>query len=115
MKQLPSLGFTTENPYNAMLKQDMYFLTDNVDAIPTENTSFPKGTVDMDIEYTKNNLDYGKLKTILNWILPTKGNDLYTIISNPTVENQTIKLDGRTVIITVKATSTVISFSPTTK
>jgi len=42
-----------------------------------------------------------KIKSILMWILPTKGNAFNTILENPKLKSQTIKLDGRTIVVKV--------------
>ena len=56
-----------------------------------------------------------KFKTIFNWILPTKGNTLDSILKNPKVKSQTLKLDGRTVQIEVINLGIYITFGPTIK
>jgi len=56
-----------------------------------------------------------KYKTIFNWILPTKGNSLYSIVDNVNLKSQTLKLDGRTVRIQVLSDEVVLTFGPTIK
>lgn len=68
---------------------------------------------DMDLSFSVNNPAMDKIKTILNWILPTRGNDLYTMLNNPAVRTVTFELDGRKVILIVEQTYVNIWFGPT--
>jgi Copper amine oxidase N-terminal domain. len=53
-----------------------------------------------------------KIKTALNWILPTKGGTLYGIIDNAGLQSQTVELDGRTVTIRVTSYGVALDFGP---
>jgi hypothetical protein len=53
-----------------------------------------------------------KVKTILNWILPTKGDYLYSVLDTNGLKSQTLELDGRTVNIRVQSYGIAIDFSP---
>lgn len=56
-----------------------------------------------------------KIKTILNMILPTKGNTLYSILDNVNLKSQTLRMDGRIVKIDVEKAFIGINFGPTIK
>ncbi|MFL0163993.1 hypothetical protein [Candidatus Clostridium helianthi] len=53
-----------------------------------------------------------KVKTILNWILPTQGDYLYSVLDTNGLKSQTLELDGRTVNIRVQSYGIAIDFSP---
>jgi|GEM_PF-4787938 len=56
-----------------------------------------------------------KIRTILSWILPTKGNQLYSILDNASLKSQTITLDGRKISIDVEQTFIGVDFGPIVK
>jgi len=65
-------------------------------------TGVGSGKYDMGIAIWASNPEIDKkLKTMFNWILPTKGNTLYNILDNPSCKSQIIELDGRTVTIDI--------------
>jgi hypothetical protein len=53
-----------------------------------------------------------KIKTILNWILPSQGNHLYSILDTSGLQSQTLELEGRTVNIRVQNYGIAIDFGP---
>lgn len=53
-----------------------------------------------------------KIKTLLNWILPTKGDYLYNVLDDKNLTAQTLELDGRTVTIIIHNYGVQINFSP---
>lgn len=68
---------------------------------------------DMNLTIYRTNADIdNKIRTILNWILPTKGNTLYSTIDVKGLQSQTLELDGRTVIINVQPRYLSITFRP---
>ena len=74
------------------------------------------GSVDIRLGIKANSPRVDKrYNTILNLILPTKGNALYSIISSPNLKSQTLKLDGRVVIIAVNKIEIAVTFGPTIK
>lgn len=53
-----------------------------------------------------------KIKTILNMILPTQGDKLYSILDTPGLKTQTVELDGRTILIRVENYGLIVDFGP---
>lgn len=53
-----------------------------------------------------------KVRTILNIILPTQGNTLYSILDTPGLTNRTVELDGRTIKIRVENYGLLVDFGP---
>lgn len=53
-----------------------------------------------------------KIKTILNWILPTKGDYLYNLLDTNSPQSQTLQLDGRTITVRVESYGIALDFSP---
>ena len=107
-KKLYSLGFFKSgtcmvlNPYGSQ------------GADQFDQASFAIGPkIDMAIAiFASNPILDAKYKTLFNWILPTKGNTLSSILDNPKVKTQTIELDGRTVFISVETHAINIDFGP---
>lgn len=56
-----------------------------------------------------------KLRTILNWILPTQGSHMYSILDDANLRSQTITLDGRKVEIDREQRFISIDFGPIVK
>lgn len=73
-----------------------------------------EGPFDMKLSFTVNNPEMDKIKTILNWIIPTRANDLYDMLNNPTIRVETYELDGRTVTLDVGKAIISMTFSPIT-
>lgn len=70
---------------------------------------------DKDINLTilqSNSENDKKVKIILNWILPTQGDYLYSVLDTKDLKSQTLELDGRTVTISVQGYGLSINFSP---
>ncbi|MZK49038.1 hypothetical protein [Clostridium beijerinckii] len=71
------------------------------------------GDRDMTLNIYQSNSDVDKkVKTILNWILPTQGDYLYSVLDTNGLKSQTLELDGRTVNIRVQSYGIAIDFSP---
>lgn len=71
------------------------------------------GSRDMTLTIMQSNTDADKkIKTILNWILPTKGDYLYSVLDTNGLKSQTLELDGRTINVKVQSFGIVIDFSP---
>lgn len=68
---------------------------------------------DMSLGILQSNSDVDKkVKTILNWILPTQGDYLYSVLDTKGLQSQTLQLDGRTIIVRVQSYGIAIDFSP---
>jgi len=68
---------------------------------------------DMNLFIFQSNAEYDKkIKTLLNWILPTKGDYLYNVLDDKNLTAQTLELDGRTVKIIIQNYGVQINFSP---
>lgn len=84
-------------------------------AINFTSLDFTTGSGDRDMTLTimQSNSDTDKkIKTILNWILPTKGDYLYSVLDTNGLKSQTIELDGRTINIRVQSFGIVLDFGP---
>jgi FOG: Glucan-binding domain (YG repeat) len=53
-----------------------------------------------------------KIRSSLNWILPTKGDYLYNVIDTKDLTSQTLELDGRTITIRVTSYGVALDFGP---
>lgn len=53
-----------------------------------------------------------KIKQILNMILPTQGDKLYSILDTAGLKTQTVELDGRTILIRVENYGLIVDFGP---
>ncbi len=53
-----------------------------------------------------------KVPVILNWILPTQGNYLNSVLSDSNLKSQTLELDGRTVTINSQQRFLSVAFGP---
>ncbi|MBV7276443.1 cell wall-binding repeat-containing protein [Clostridium sp. PL3] len=53
-----------------------------------------------------------KIKTILNMILPTQGDKLYSILDTAGLKTQTVELDGRIITIRVESYGLIVDFGP---
>lgn len=62
--------------------------------------------------YATNSEVKQKVPTILNWILPTQGSYLNSILEDPNLKSQTLELDGRTITIESQQRFLGITFGP---
>lgn len=108
-QKLYSLGFVDHNggviinPYGAN------------GAVNFTSLDFTVGSDDRDMSLgiMQSNSDTDKkIKTILNWILPTKGDYLYSVLDTKGLQPQTLELDGRTVNIRIQSYGISINFGP---
>ena len=53
-----------------------------------------------------------KIRTICDYILPTQGGRLYSILDNSNSNAQTLQMDGRTVNIQIESFGITINFGP---
>ncbi|OAA87785.1 cell wall-binding repeat-containing protein [Clostridium ljungdahlii] len=108
-QKLYSLGFVDKYP-NVVLNRYGSKVLDDWDAV---SYGVGSGDVDMGLGIMASNPEIdAKIHTILNWILPTQGDTLFSILQNPNLKSQTIELDGRTITIKVEQTFISILFSP---
>lgn len=56
-----------------------------------------------------------KIRTMFNWILPSSGGKLYSVLDNPNLKDQTVNLDGKTIVIQMKSYGITVRFSPIIK
>jgi hypothetical protein len=110
-QKLYSLGFVdirgglTLNPYGSQ----------GAAQFSSMDFSAQSGNIDMNLTIYQSTPEIDqKIQTILNWILPTQGNTLYSILNNSNCSSQTIELDGRTISIDDENRFISICFGPTT-
>ena len=71
------------------------------------------GSRDMTLIVMQSNSEIDKkVKTILNWVLPTQGNYLYNLLDTNSPQSQTLQLDGRTVTVRVESYGIALDFGP---
>ncbi|WPC42795.1 cell wall-binding repeat-containing protein [Clostridium sp. JS66] len=108
-QQLYDLGFV-DSHNNVILNP--YGAEGNVKFTQLELTV---GTGDRDMSlviYQSNPEIDQKIKTIVNMILPTQGNTLYSILDTVGLTTRTVELDGRTIKIGVYDYGLVVDFGP---
>ena len=110
-KKLADLGFAGGYEYTWTAGNANQYISYGIPSF--SNMPIYQSDTDMYLNYTVNNTEMDKVKTILSWILPTRANDLYTMLSNPTKRTETFELDGRTVSLTVDEKIIQMKFSPT--
>ena len=104
-----NLGFTD---YNGGIRLNPYGQTG--DSMLTElELTIGTGSRDMTLAIFKSSPEIDqKIKTILNMILPTQGNKLYSILDTAGLKAQTVELDGRTITIRVENYGLMVDFGP---
>ncbi|WP_270565036.1 hypothetical protein [Clostridium beijerinckii] len=108
-QKLYGLGFVD---YGSGLRLNTYGATGSVNFTQMEFT-VGSGSRDMTLIVMQSNPEIDKkIKTILNWILPTQGDYLYTVLDTNGLKSQTLQLDGRTVNIRVQSYGIAIDFGP---
>lgn len=104
-----SLGFADENG-GMTLNPNGVSGSDQTDYMAF-NTLSGKNDMSLMILCTNSEVEH-KTRTILNWILPTQGNTLYSILDDTNLKSQTLELDGRTVTIDSQQRYLGVIFGP---
>lgn len=108
-EKLYSLGFLQSGSNMTLNK----YGKEGADQFDSISFGFGSGSIDIDMAIFASNPEIDqKIKTIFNWILPSQGGKLYSILDNPNLKSQTIQLDGRTINIEVTNIAVNVSFSP---
>ncbi|OAA87782.1 cell wall-binding repeat-containing protein [Clostridium ljungdahlii] len=108
-QKLYSLGFFDKRGGMALNKYGSQGV-DEYDGV-TYSTYHDSRDINISIYASNSEIDT-KIHTMLNWILPTKGDTLFSILENPNLNSQTLELDGRTISITVQPAFISINFGP---
>jgi hypothetical protein len=108
-QQLYSLGFVDKN---GGLVLNKYGVTGATEFNMLEFDVL-SGNIDMSLGIFASNPEIDeKIKTILNLILPTQGNTLYSILNDPNLQTKTVQLDGRSINIRVMSYGLSVDFGP---